>query len=73
MKQRRQFLRHALTTSHFIHDVLERSVVDSGIWLEQNFDATDTFGTDSDDVSVWELVGLFLVNFRSRFEICVVI
>ena len=39
-----------------------RSVVDSvGLlvnetWLEQHFDATETFSTDSADVSVWELV-----------------
>ena len=46
---------------------------DSGTRLEQHFHATETFSTDSADVSVWEVVGLFLVNFRSRFEICVVI
>ena len=43
-------------------DVLERSVVDSGTRLEQHFDATETFNTDTADVSVWELVGLFLVD-----------
>ena len=39
-----------------------RSVVDSAgsfiieIWLEQHVHATETFGADSDDVSIWELV-----------------
>ena len=42
-------------------------------WLEQYINATETFGIDSDDVSVWELACLFLVNSRSRFQICVVI
>ena len=50
-----------------------RDFWDSGKRLEQHFDATGTFSTDSADVSVWELVGLFLVNFRSRLELCVVI
>merc|ERR1712135_180095 len=50
-----------------LHDALERSVVDptgfftDETWLEQHFCATETFGADSDDVSVWELVGLLLV------------
>ena len=49
-------------------DVLERSVV------EQHFHATETFGADRDDVSVWELVGLILVGtFRGRFELCVAV
>ena len=56
-----------------LHVVLGRSAVDFGRRLKQHFDATETFSTDSADVSVWELVGLFLVNFRSRFEICVAI
>ena len=30
-------------------------------------------GADRDDVSVWELVGLLLVEFRNRFVLCVVI
>jgi len=47
--------------------------VDSGKRLEPHFDVTETFSTDSVDVSVRELVGLFLVNFRSRLELCVVI
>ena len=32
----------------------------------------ETFGGDRDDVSVWELEGLRLVNFRNRIELCVV-
>ena len=52
----------------------EGSVVDPPasyweIWLEQLFCETETFGVNSDEVSVWELVGLLLV---SRFELCVV-
>ena len=43
-----------------------------GFW-QQHFDATETFGTDNADVSVWEHVGLILVHFRSRPELCVVI
>ena len=45
-----------------LYVALERSVVNSGKRLEQHFDATETFSTDSADVSVWELVGLFLVS-----------
>ena len=33
--------------------------------------ATETFGTDSDDVSVREHVDLTTRTFRSRFERCV--
>ena len=46
-----------------LHVVLERSVVDSAglfaneAWLVQYISAMDTFGIDSDDVSVRELVG----------------
>ena len=46
---------------------LERSVGDSasfftdGTRLEQHLRATETFGADSDDVSVWELVGILPV------------
>ena len=47
-----------------------RGFWDSGKRLKQRFDATETFSTDSVDVSVWELLGLFLVNFRSRLELC---
>jgi len=39
------------------------------MWLEQLVYETETFGVNSDDVSVWELAGLLLV---SRFELCVV-
>ena len=38
-----------------------------------NLRPTETFSADNDDVFVWEHVGLFLVNFRTRFEHCVVI
>ena len=31
-----------------------------------------TFSADSDDVSVWENVGLLLVDFHVRFELSVV-
>ena len=37
------------------------------IWLEQYLSVMEKFGADSDDVSVWELVGLLLVKFSSRF------
>ena len=33
----------------------------------------ETFGADSDEVSVWELTGLLLVGFRRRFELRVVV
>ena len=56
-----------------LYVALERSVVNFGKSLEQHFDATETFSTDSADVSVWEHVGLFLVNFRSRLKLCLVI
>ena len=49
---------------------LERSVVNSGKRLE-HIDATESFSTGSADVSVWEHVALFLVNFRSRVKLCV--
>ena len=42
-------------------------------WLEQHFHATETFGTDGDDVVVWGLVGLVFVDFRRHFEFCVLI
>ena len=41
------------------------------IWLEQHFHVMETFSADSDDVSVWELVGLLPVGIRNRFELCV--
>ena len=41
--------------------------------LEQHFRATGNVRNDSDDVSVWENVGLLLVKFRGRFVLCVVI
>ena len=44
----------------------------SGVWLEPHFRSTETFNANIDDVSVWELAGLLLVNYRSR-ELCVVI
>ena len=47
--------------------------MDSGTRLEQHFHATETFGTDSDDVYVWKLFGPVLVDFRRRLELCVVI
>ena len=43
--------------------------MDSGRRQEQHFDATETFSTDSADVSVWELVGLLVVTVRGRFEL----
>ena len=49
------------------NDDLERSVGDSasfftdGNRLEQHLRETETFGADSDDVSVWELVGILPV------------
>ena len=67
---------------HFIADVnvalnvaLDRSVVEptGEIWLEQHFRASRNVRRDSDDVSDWEHVGLILVTFRSRLELCVVI
>ena len=48
--------------------VLGRSVVTSasfftsGVWLEQHFRATETFGANSVEVFVWELASLLLVN-----------
>ena len=33
----------------------------------------ETSSADRDDVSVWELVGLLRVDFRNRFQLCVVI
>ena len=39
------------------------------IWLEQHVGAMETFSADSDDVSVWENVGLLLVDFHVRFEL----
>ena len=56
-----------------LHDVLERSVVDSGTRLEQYFHATESPSADRDDVSVGEVVGLLLIKFSSRFVYCVVI
>ena len=50
------------------HDVLKRNVMEiagpfaSETWLEQHFFAAEAFGANSGDVSVWELVGLLLVN-----------
>ena len=38
---------------------------------EQRFNATGTIGIESDDFSVWNLVGRFLTKFRSRFKVCV--
>ena len=37
-----------------------------------NSSAVETFSADSDEVSVLEHESLLLVNFRSRFEVCVV-
>ena len=34
---------------------------------------TETFGATLNDVVTWENVGPFLVGFRGRFELCVVI
>jgi len=65
-----------MSTSHFLK--LKRSVVDSAGFKCQeigwkNTRATETFGADSDDVSVREHVGLlFVETFRNRFEFCVV-
>ena len=56
-----------------LYVALERSVVNSGKQLEQHFDETETFSTVSADVSVWELVALFLDNLRNQFKLCVVI
>ena len=62
-----------------LHDVLERSVEESAgffarqTWLVPCVSLTETFSADSGDVFVWEHVGLLLVNFRKRFELCVVI
>ena len=36
-----------------------------GAWQEQRFRVMATFGANSDDVSVWELAGHLLVNYRS--------
>ena len=33
-----------------------------GAWQEQDFESTETFGTDNDDLAVWELVGLPLLG-----------
>ena len=44
---------------------LERSVMD------KPFHATNTFGTDSDEVFVWRLVSLFLDHFRVRHVLSV--
>ena len=60
-------------------NVVERSVVDSAGFKAnetgwKNTRATETFGADSDGVSIWEHVGLLLVGtFRSRFGLCVVV
>ena len=43
------------------------------IWPEEYFSAMETFSADRHDVSVWELVCLLRVNFRNRFQLCVVI
>ena len=62
-----------------LHEAAEGSVVESAgffngeTWLEQHFHAMETFSADSDEVSVRENVGLLLVGFRRRFELCVVI
>ena len=62
-----------------LHDVLERSVVDSAgllvneTCLVQYSSAKEMSTADRDHVSVWEHVGLLLVNIRSRLELCVVI
>ena len=42
-------------------------------WLEQDVDAMGTFSADRNHVSVWELIGFLLVDFRRGFEPCVVI
>merc|ERR1719271_985271 len=55
-----------------LHDRLECGVMDTtGLlpneaWLEENFRAAEALVTNSDDVTVWKLVGLLLVRaFRS--------
>ena len=42
-------------------------------WNNQYIDATETFSADRGDVSVSEPIGLILVDFRRRFDLCVVI
>ena len=61
-----------------LHDVLERSVEESdGFFTMQTglvpyFGLMETFIVDNGDVFFSKLVGLLLVNFRSRFELCIV-
>ena len=61
-----------------LHDVLERSVQESDgfftmqTWLVPYFGVMETFIVDNGDVFFSKLVGLLLVNFRSRFELCIV-
>ena len=66
-----------MSTSHFM--VLWKDVswiplasLPNETCQDQHFRATETLGADSDDVSVWEFIGLLVVGtFRSRFELCV--
>ena len=62
--------RHCRTTPNgrprHAHEAAERSVVESTGF----FTATETFGANSDDVSVWEHAGFL---FAGRFELCVAI
>ena len=66
------FLR--MSTSHFVRKCRgSAGFLANETWLEQYINAMETLGAINDDVSVWELVGLVLVDFRRRFELCVVI
>ena len=58
-----------------LRDVVETSVVESAGkkgWTN-TFAQQETLGANNDDVFVREHAGLLLVNFSSRFELCVVI
>ena len=71
-----KFLR--MSASHFVmyfKEVSWNPLVSLPLRLGWNkkIDALETISANRDDASVWELEGLRLVNFRNRFELCVVI
>merc|ERR1719217_1881880 len=55
-----------------LHNGLESGVMDAArllaneTWLEKNFRAAEPLIADSDDVSIWKLVGLLLVRAFGR-------
>ena len=56
-----------------LYVALERSIVESRKRLKQHFDETETFSTDSANVTSGSLWVSFPVNFRSRLELRVII